>query len=262
MKYIHAGIFGPPKSFKTGAVTSTYPGPIGGMMFDSGGLEILDSVRPKRTWELLSDKDFRIALLNPQHKWKDVTCIDYSFRPDGKLESTYAPVSEASIFENTVQMINFLHEHRAKLPFKTWIVDPVTELGAAIWRHQAALNKAALADPRKWASNIGLKVGQVIDHINALPMNTVFIFHSEVEKDELTQKTRTIPMVHSRLREQVGGKFSQFFYQEIYNGKPMLRVLSSGTVEGIGSRWPSFEGKDRVDPGFNSVFGTEPEVFK
>jgi hypothetical protein len=257
VKYIHEGRFGPPKTWKTGAVLNTYPTPIGYFGYDRGGHEI--TTRP---FEVFSAAEFMSALDGKGDKKfiPEVNVCDLAFHATLDLEPTYAPAKDADVFEKTIKIINKLRVMK-QLPFKTLVWDPVTELSNAIWRHQAVNNQAALADARKWAGNIGLKVQQVIDFVNGFDCNTVFIFHTEVNKDELTQKTTEQPMVFSNFRNVVGGKFSQFFYQEMIGRDVKVRHKPTGIVNGIGTRWP-FHATETTGPTFEDIYGKEPNVYK
>jgi hypothetical protein len=256
VKYIHEGRFGAPKMWKSGAVLDSYPLPIGYLGFDRGGHEITT-----RKYKVFTPREFRDALAKPTELLiPEINVCDLSFQPSQNLDTNYTPAKDADVFEETVKIINLLRMMK-ELPFKTIIGDPVTELSNAIWRHQAVNNAAALADPRKWAGNIGMKVQQVIDYIHALSCNTVFIFHTEVNKDELTQKVTEQPMVYSNLRNFIGGKFSQFFYQGSFGKEIKVFVKPFETVTGIGTRWPLFK-DSMVGPKFEDIYGKEPDVYK
>lgn len=250
MKYIREARFGAPKTWKTGSILATYPKPMCVLMYDAGGHEIH---KKAEDIEVIT----KVEAL-PTTPSKPITVLDLSFKASQDMEDTYTPAKDKDVFEQTVRAINAL---RKSCPYKTILVDPVTELSNAIWRHQAVANSAALADARKWAGNIGMKVQQVIDYVNALPCNTVFIFHNEVNKDELTGKITEQPMVYSNLRNYLGGKFTQFFYQGLKAGVPMLRTNGFELVQGIGCRWPTFT-TEWVGPTFNDIYGKEPDVCK
>lgn len=198
----------------------------------------------------------------PDRVLKPITVLDLSFKASTNMETAYSPAKDEDVFAQTVNTINLLRGTGAKLPFKTILVDPVTELSDAIWRHQAVLNTAALSDARKWAGNIGMKVGQVIGYVNALPTNTVFVFHTETNTDEETKKVTEQPMVYSKLRNYLGGLFSQFFYQHDWVGKPTLRTKSFDLVQGIGARWPANLPEFIEPPTFDKIYGKEPDVYK
>lgn len=254
MKHLHEGRFGAPKTWKTGAVLSSYPKPLLLLDYDKGGYDIVRNIEHK----VIKANDPYPSPLPP------ITVIDLSFTPTVDFNTNYVPVSDKNAFEDTSTALKKLRALPVDaFPFKTVVLDPVTELSEAIWRHQAVTNSSALADARKWAGNIGMKVQQLIDYINSLPCNTVCIFHTEVIKDEgLTDKVIERPMVYSKLRDHLGGKFTQFFYQEMIAGKPMIRVKGFALVQGIGARWPDFGARELIGPTFNDIYGNEKDVLR
>ena len=253
MKYVREGRFGPPKTFKTGSVVGTYPKPMLVIQFDPGGLEIIRD-QNKIKWMTIDElKAFIVSKATPS---TDITAVDLAFKPAFDLVTNYVPAQNKVSFEGIVAVANMLREHN---PFKTIVIDTVTGLSESIWQHQAVVNAAALADPRKWAGNIGMKVSQLIDWFTGLPCNSVFIFHSEIDKNELTGEIRIIPSVYSKLRDFLGGKFSQFVYQE--GDGTQVRVKPFGNIKGIGCRWPAFT-NELIGSDFNSIYGKEPDVYK
>jgi len=260
-KYIREGRFGPPKTWKTGSILGnkkkgikSYPQPILMLSFDAGGHEICPDVAPE---DVLLFEDFSKRHAEGRSP-APITVVDLSFKALLDFENTYAPSKDAKTFDETVKVINLL---RKSCPYKTILVDPVTELSNTILRHQAVVNQAALADARKWAGNVGAKVQQVIEYCCSLPANVVFLFHTEIVVVEETKKIYEQPMVYSKLRDYVGGKFSQYFYQHIHGGKPILRVKPFELVSGLGSRWPEFT-KEIIGPTFEEIYGAYPETYK
>jgi uncharacterized membrane protein len=262
-KFIREGRFGPPKTWKTGAVCDTYPKPMLVFEYEAGGLEIVkgypDCVRYIQANEV--DKllkgtlaDYSLSALKP------ITAIDLSFVPNGVMLTGNAPAASAEGFDNTAAAINALIYAKA-FPFKTVVLDTVTGLSEAILRHISKNNSAMLADARKWAGLAGSQVSKTISYINYLPCNTVFIFHTETNKDEDTKVLSEQPMMYSKLRECIGKDFSQFFYQTMMGGKPQIRVKSFDLVRGIGVRWPQFT-TELVDPTFDAIYGKEKDVWK
>lgn len=258
MKFIREGRFGPPKCWKTGSVLDTYPTPIGHINWDQGGYEIT-----KRKHTVVDLPEWQAICRGDRSPPSDITVLDCSFRVEQALTTTYTPVPEEGTFNKTVHGINALHDSAkaGKLPFKTVVGDPITELSNSIYRHQAKLNTASLADPRKWAGNIGAKVQQTIWYLTALPCNVVIIFHTEVQKDELTGKITELPMVYSNLRNYLGGMFTQFFYQSSFGKDVKIRTKAFENVNGIGARWPSFD-REMVDPTFKGIYGGEKDVYQ
>lgn len=252
-KYIHEARFGAPKCYKTGSVLATYPKPLLLFNFDKGGPEIEPSIKPEHYVTTLSQ--FKEAIKAPP----PILVYDLSFRATLDMDTAYAPTKEKEGFEDLVIAINYLRSLKP-LPFKTAVLDSITELSESIYRHISALQPGKLEDARKWAGGIGMKVQQVIDYINQFPMNTVCIFHTEVSQDETTKKISEQPMVYSKFRDWTGGKFSQFFYQMTFGGKPILRTKDFDMVRGIGCRWPKLP--DMVDPTFEAIYGKEPDIYR
>jgi hypothetical protein len=249
MKYIREARFGAPKCYKTGAILATYPKPMLVLMYDSGGHEI------EKTIPMDVVRTLPVEIKAP------ITVLDLSFKATDDLSTDYTPAKDKDVFDFTVKTINQLRK-LTPFPFKTVVVDPVTELSNAIWRHQAVANSSALADPRKWAGNIGMKVQQIIDYIHSLPCNTVHIFHEEVNKDENTKQISRQPMVYSNFRNFVGGKFTQFFHQYTNGRDTKLHVKSFDIVEGIGCRWPDFGQSETCGVNFQDIYGKEKDVFQ
>lgn len=265
VKYIREGRFGAPKTWKTGSILGnakkgiiSYPQPILHLSFDPGGHEICPDVDKVNVLKYAAyAAKYGIAPSAPTPP-PNILVLDLSFKAKEDFEATYAPAKDQDAFDELVKTVNCLRRY---CPFKTIIVDPVTELSNSIWRHQAVVNPGALADARKWAGNIGMKVQQVIDFVCALPANVVFIFHDEKITDETTKAVSVQPMVYSNLRNYVGGKFSQYFYQQIREGKPVLRTKGFELIQGVGCRWPFFE-NEIIGPTFNEIYGKEPDVYR
>jgi hypothetical protein len=265
-KYIREGRFGAPKTWKTGSILGnaakgikSYPQPIGVLEFDPGGHEVCPDVKLENVISAAEfEKRWKGYKEKPTDPVPNITIIDLSFKALKDLEDTYLPSKDAVSFKETVKVINLLRQY---CPFKTILVDPVTELSNAIYRHQAVENVGSLADARKWAGNIGAKVQQVIEYVCALPCNAVFLFHTEIVTVEETKRIYEQPMVYSKLRDYVGGKFTQYFYQQVINGAPKLRTKPFELVSGIGCRWPTFT-TETVDPTFEAIYGKETDVYK
>ncbi len=247
-KLIHEGRFGPPKSFKTGAVVGTYPRPLFVLSFDAGGLEI---VREPITY--IKTEGLAEWVKKPTASLPPITAIDFSGLGRGQLSTTFVPTPDGVTFDLTIKAINLLSQ---SCPWKTVVLDTVTGLSDCIYAFQSATLSAALADPRKWAGNIGMKVKAIIARVNSLPCHSVFIMHSEDTKNEQTGDISEKPMIYSRLRDEAGGLFSQFFYSFIESGQPKIRTQSFGLVKGIGCRWPA-DLPAVCGPRFNDIYGKE-----
>ncbi len=259
MKLIHEARFGPPKCWKTGSVLASYPKPMLVFMWDKGGHEIERSIKPEHIVDIAK---FKELVKKPMADQFPITVLDLSFKATEDLEWNYQPAKDASMFDNTIQGVNLIRK-LSPFPWKTVVGDPITELSNAIWSHQAVNNAGALGDPRKWASNIGMKVGQVINYFHSFQCNTVMIFHSEVNVDEVTKKVTEQPMVYSNLRNSIGGMFTQFFYQCMIGGVPKVKMTDFELARGIGARWPKMPtDATMADPTFNAIYGKEEGLLK
>lgn len=244
-KLIREARFGPPKTWKTGAVVTTYPRPLLCLQFDNDGLSVVpDKIRFLTVEELAEECKKPTADLAP------ITAVDFSKFSDCQLTDTYVPIADAEPFRNTIKAINLL---KANCPFETVVLDNITSLSDLIWMHQAKTNPGVISDPRKWAGNIGMKVKQIIGFIHSFDCHSVCIMHSELEKNDDTKAIREMPYVHSKVREIMGGLFSQFFYTENVNGKPRLRTTNTGFVTTNGVRWPANLAPS-IAPTFNDIY--------
>lgn len=249
MKLIREGRFGQPKTYKTGAVVSSYPKPMLVLEYDHGGLTVI-----KDPIEFLTAEQF----LSNKEPFTGITAIDMAALNTNALTDSYVPRQDVQTFPTTVKIINALVKN---CPYKTVVLDTVTGLSDCIYGHQSAVNASALADARKWAGNIGMKVKQVIDVLCLVKANVVVIFHSDTEKNELTSEVREMPMVYSKLREFLGAMFDQFFYSCIENKKPVIKTAPTGLIRGLGCRWPTGL-PETCGPLFNDIYGKETDVLK
>jgi hypothetical protein len=258
MKYIREGRFGPPKCWKTGSIVSTYPKPMLVFEYEQGGLEIIKDYSSIK-WLPYTE------VMNPPSPIPSITAIDFSFKPEQIMLSTPAPSKDSATFDHTVDAINrmaFQADKTKPFPYKTVVFDSVTSLSESILRHISANNAALLVDARKWAGIAGAKVAQVIGYLGSLPCNTVFIFHTETNKDEDTKVISEQPMMYSKLRDSIGKDFSQFFYQGVVGREVKVRVKAFDYVKGIGARWPHFGEQELIGPTFNDIYGMEKDVYK
>jgi hypothetical protein len=257
MKYIRELRMGPPKSFKTGAVVGSYPKPMLYFGFDNGGIDIIPTTKTDG-FDIVHDDIERVEggklVLQVTKK---VTHIDYSTSMPVALAEDFLPTKSQDAFRDFHLDYNKL-AGKAQLPWKTVVVDSVTGLTNIGLQHLSSFNPNALADARIWASNIGQKVRQLVLSATCLPAHVVFIMHSEIEKDELTQQIREVPSVYSGLRNDIGGLFSQVFYAAKNNGKAVIWTNDKGFVKGIGPRWPSGLPQECA-PDFKSIYGKELE---
>lgn len=252
-KYIREARFGAPKSQKTRMVTGTYPKPMLVLEYDPGGMtvDLSPGYSGPITWVKV---DEAIALLKkPTAELPQLVVVDMAGICTTELDVAYSPLKDAQTFPETIKLVNALVR---QCPFKTVVLDTITGLSDAIYGHQAVMNTAALADARKWAGNIGMKVKQVIEVTHRINAHTVTIFHEETDKNELTGEIRTFPMMYSKVREMVAALFDQFVQATEVGGKPVIITKASGLVKGIGMRWPSGL-PEKCPADFQSIYGKE-----
>jgi hypothetical protein len=138
------------------------------------------------------------------------------------------------------------------------VQDSATGLTDAVLAKVGALNAQLLLDPRKWAPMAGEKVRQVIGVLSQVPAHFVILFHSKLDKNELTGTTVEEPMVYSEVRQIICGMVSQVFYatKELGTGKPVIWTTDQQYVKGIGARWPN-DLQPIMAPDFKSIYGRE-----
>ena len=243
-KLIREGRFGPPKSYKTGAVMSSYPRPILGITMKR---EEMDVIKEPVDWIEVADLAARCKTTP-----KPVSAIACGNIKTFDLLESYNIPADNTTWPNLVKVVNTLLT--AGCPWKTVVIDNTTDLSTAILRHLSATNNGMLADARKWAPAISAKVEQIIEVCSKLPCHFIILMHEETEKNETTSQVSTTPALFAKFRERVGGGLSQMFYQVIEGGKPMVYTQSQGFVKGIGARWPS-DLPAKVGPLFNDIYG-------
>ena len=271
MKLIREGRFGPPKSFKTGAIVGTYPKPMFVMEFNEGGLDVIPTTHPP-------DQPNRIKLdiIQSDIKYIDasevetyckkkpeelpkVTCVDFSrYKPKG-VTSTYGFEADSVGFTTVIETINRLI--KVGCPWKTNVIDPTTDLTEMIISHMAKTNKSAMEtkgsyDPRHWAPMAAGKLQQIITAMNGLNAHNIFIMHDTLKEIEQTGEIRIMPMIVSQFRDRIGGGFSQYLYATKEGDKAVVYTTDKGFVKGVGVRWPS--GLPAVcGADFKSIYGKE-----
>jgi AAA domain len=273
-RYIREMRFGQPKTWKSGSILGSvakkipsYPQPLLHINLDPGGWEICPDIKPEAVFRF---KDWlEKCAKKPMAEQLPITVLDLSFRPSLALDDDYSPTNDPITLREVQNTFNQLALGPAKnepgkwCPYKTVVLDPITELSNAILRHQKNTSPGFLSDPRKWAGNAGKKLEQIIEFACGLPCNVVFIGHTEtVTIEEPVKKFYEQPMLYSNLRNYIGGKFTQYFYQMAYSGKFVIRVKPFDLVSGLGCRWPDFGNNEISEPHFTAIYGKEPLVYK
>lgn len=237
---------GLPKSYKTGAVVSTYPKPALVLEGDEGGLDVVKQPIVYRTEsEILADCNRDAGSLPP------ITAFNFVDKKAQSLDEIYAVTKDPSSFPAFNRVGNALLR---KCPWRTVILDPITKLTDAVFGHLAVAQPGQLNDARKWAASVGLKVIQTIANLNNLPCHFVCIMHTAIEKNETTGEVLYEPIFYSKQRNLIAAQPSQFFYADIISGKPVVYTQPHGYIKGIGARWP--EGlPNPCGALFNDIYG-------
>jgi hypothetical protein len=272
MKYIRELRMGPPKSFKTGAVVGTYPKPLLYVGFDREGISVIPpkGKLPAKE-ELPMDVSYEdvvhikpgevMAYYDGAKPAPKVLAIDYTSAGITDLNFEFKPAAMSQpykLFMDDYNQISAKIRMGVALPWKTVVFDSLTGYEDVLLNHIASYNAAALSDARQWAGQIGGKVRQTILSITTWPCHVVIICHSAIDKNENTGAIVETPSVFSRLRDDIGGLFSQFFYAVKNPGTntPVIWPHDKMFVKGIGARWPSGLPSE-VKPDFNSIYGKE-----
>lgn len=252
-RFIREGRMGPPMSYKTGAVVSTYPKPLLVLEFDTGGLDVV-----RQPITRIKPSEFLAYSEKPLEQQPPILGVEMAQSKHQELSMVYSSADSVPLITFT-EIVNLIV--RSKCPWKTVVVDPLTGLTEAILGHIGATNSPAMQDARKWASMVGFKIQQTISVIQGLPCHTVFIMHTATEKNELTGEISTTPMIPSSLRERIGGMFSQFFYAGVEAGNPpkaYVLTQPQGFVKGIGSKTSILPIKSGAT--FEEIYGSEDKI--
>lgn len=267
-KRICEGRFGPPKTFKTGAVVGTYPKPMLVFETDQGGMDIIPATNNGTRTDFIkldvTQKDityitdvaaFKVLQEKPQAELPPITCYNLVDSRIQLITNDYRPQANSTTFPKITDAINALLS--GKCPWKTVVLDNTTSLSDAIYGHVAHVNMAAMGDPRKWAPFVGGKIKSIIVECIKLPCHFVVIMHEKTDKNEVTGEIKTEPMIYSDYRQVVGGAVSSFFYQTKVNGKPVIKTNDMGFIKGLGLRWPELP--DECGVTFKDIYGKSVE---
>lgn len=271
MKHIRELRWGPPKSFKTGAVVGTYPKPLLYFGFDADGLSVIPSKKAGQDASLTkfdcayedivfcepgSLKDWVAKPIEQQPK---ILCVDYTKVRPKKLSLDYMPLQDQAglnFFQHPQNGDYNQIAGKQTIPWKTVVFDGVTGYMEVVLSHFSSLNPNRMADARDWAFRVGQMVKTLMTSITLLPAHVVVLMHDELDKNELTSQINIIPSVYGKeLKNISGGFFSQYFYAKKSNGKPVILSNDALFLKGLGGRWPILNGE--TAPDFNSIYGKE-----
>lgn len=273
MKLIREGRFGLPKSFKTGGVVGTYPKPMLWVGFNGEELDVIPSKKQAPvngdialdvTYEdivFIKPNELATWAKKPEVEQPKVLAVDFGIRfPESKdpLQLTvYRPIADDVPMQKFIEAGNHLCK-LPSVPWKTVVFDNLSDLSDVCLMHIAAFQSGAMADARQWASMVGNKTIQVVNAFHLIPANTVFLMHSQIEKNELTGQVLEVARIYSGVRDVFGKLFSAFLYatKQPGTGKPVVWTTDQGFVRGIGVRWPA--GLPAVcGPDYKSIYGRE-----
>lgn len=260
-KWIREGRMGAPMSYKTGAVVETYPKPMLVLEFDSGGLDVV-----KQPITRMKPDELRaLCATNPKtESLPPIIAVEFAnlTQRDFSLDVKTYDNTTALYFQDCVNAVvkacKIVDKAKKDVepfcPWKTIVVDPVTGLNSAFVGHIGITDSGAMADARNWAHKVGVLVERAIMVVQGLPCHTVFIFHYETEKNEITGEIITEPMVPSKFRQRVAGMFSQFFYAVMERGEPVVYAQPTGFVKGLGMKKPE-KSPDKMGARFQDIYG-------
>jgi hypothetical protein len=264
--------WGPPKSFKTGAVVGTYPKPLLYLGFDVDGLSVIPSKNAPQNAALvpfdISFEDIVVCepgklaewVKKPMSEQPKVLWVDYTKVRPRELTTDFSPLKSQEAFNKFQRTgtgdYNQL-ANKTELPWKTIVFDGVTGYTEVVLSAFSSINPERMADARDWAFQVGQTVKRVLSSMTMLPCHIVALMHEEMEKNELSQQVNILPSVYGKeLKNIVGGLFSQYFYaMKSMTGKPVVMMNDKMFVRGIGARWPVLTGE--VAPDFKSIYGKE-----
>lgn len=249
--YIREGRMGPPMSYKTGAVVETYPKPMLVLEFDIGGLDVV-----KQPIVEITPRQVREECAKATEVLPPIQAI--CFNAHGKRQLDLAKKSgDNMVALNLTDVVNTIVQ--TGCPWKTIVVDPITGLSEAFVGHITVVDSAAMNDARQWAFQVGTLIQRTIMVIQGLPCHSVFIMHVQTDKNEITGEIITEPMIPSSFRQRAATLFSQFFYAQIENGKPVVYAQPTGFVKSVGMRRPEVS-PAKMGATFQDIYGTEALV--
>lgn len=201
---------------------------------DPDGIDII----PSKDVVLVKPNDLAVWCKKPKAELPPIMCVTFNDKIIVPMNGTYCPPAEEMAFNSFTMVVNLLLY--TGCPWTMVVVDTTTSLQDIIYRHLSKTNNGQLSDPRKWAASIGMKVKEIIARLFTLPATHVgVLMHSSTKENETTGTIRTEPKVYSQVRDEIPGICSQFFYQDMNNGKPRLLTKDNGFIKGVGARWPA-----------------------
>lgn len=234
--------FGPPLSWKTGAVGTTYPTPLLLFNFQANGW-----VSIRRPTTVLNSATFRNAMKG-KAPFADVTVVDYAAAKNKLTASVLMPTGSER-YSEFVGDFNHLYEYN---PFATVVIDPYTLLDVEILNFVVKLDPDIKYPGRAMIAHYGYlqsKKRELIGALLGLDCHCVMIGHEESQKDEVTGEINTVTAGTGKFQETMGMHFAQVLYARIEadekgNARPIVHTKPFGRIKSLGMRWP--DGKPAI----------------
>jgi hypothetical protein len=261
MKNIRELRMGPPKTWKTGSVVSSYPRPALIFEGDEGGLDVISDPIEWVAASTPATNPLEAWCLKPRTALPPLTAVQFTPREKPSLDDLFKPTGDVGAFANFNKTVNNLFLKGC--PWKTVVFDPVTviqEMALASFAHS---NATKMEDARKWAGAVGEKTKRIMATLFTLPCHVVIIMHTakNAVKNQATGETISEsmePVIYGKIRDFIGSLPSQFFYQDSLalggRSKVEIQTVPDGRVKGIGARWPAGL-PAKVGPLFSDIYG-------
>lgn len=254
---------GPPKTWKTGAVVTSYPKPMLVLEGDEGGLDVIQS---PILWIKPSD-DSTNELENyckiPTKDLTSICAVQFNYKEAQSLNDLFKPTGDVKTFNNFNKTFNNLFIKGC--PWRTVVVDPVTVVQELVLASFASTNAKKMEDAQKWAGAVGEKVKRIMATIFTLPCHVVIIMHTAAREvmDPDTRQVKEVtqePVLYGKVRNFIGSLPSQFFYQDrkVVGGKStaFVQTTPDSRVKGIGVRWPQGLDSEVSPPTYDKIYAS------
>jgi hypothetical protein len=261
MKNIREIRMGPPKTYKTGAIVTSYPKPMLAFEGDEGGLDVVQQAIQWIHSATDTTNEIETFCKKKREELPPLAAVQFNFKASMSLDELWKPAGDTRTLSQFNKTVNALFLQGC--PWKTVVFDPVTVIQELVLASFAQTNASKMDDARKWAGAVGEKTKRIMATLFTLPCHVVIIMHTakNTVKNPLTGETinETIePVIYGKIRDFIGSLPSQFFYQDATTvggtSKVEVMTVSDGRVKGIGCRWPMGL-RTKVGPLFDNIYG-------
>ena len=150
--------------------------------------------------------------------------VDYDTMIDDDL-------SRPTVANQTEAKVNELLK---ECPYKTVVFDTTTNLADAFMSRILKQNNRHTQPPQlqdyyKLTSDFK----QLVYRAKALPCHTIFIAHEFISEDKDSGKTRSMPLLTSKLAARLGGMFNEVYYTDVASTKDGLEFRLLTRIKGI-----------------------------